>query len=197
MSVAFFDVDTQVDFIEPHGKLYAQGAETIKENLARLTEHARRAGIPLVSSVDAHRPQDGEFDQYPPHCLKGTPGQEKLSETRSPAMAVVPSFGVRTLPDPKQEHVVLEKQEFDVFTNPNTTAVVKATGADTFYVYGVVTEVCVRHAVLGLLGQGYEVRLVGDAIWPIDFAAGQHAIDEMRTQGAVVVTTEDALKARA
>ncbi len=28
--VAFIDVDTQVDFVEPSGKLYARGAEAIK-----------------------------------------------------------------------------------------------------------------------------------------------------------------------
>lgn len=64
--VAFLDVDTQVDFVEPSGKLYAQGAEAIKENLAALVALARARSIPLVASVDAHGPDDAEFAQFPP-----------------------------------------------------------------------------------------------------------------------------------
>ena len=72
MAIAFVDVDTQVDFIEPSGKLYAKGAEAVKPQLARLIEVARARKIPLVSSVDSHAPNDPEFGKYPPHCLAGT-----------------------------------------------------------------------------------------------------------------------------
>jgi hypothetical protein len=36
----FWDVDTQVDFMSPEGKLYVPGAETIAPNLGRLTDYA-------------------------------------------------------------------------------------------------------------------------------------------------------------
>lgn len=193
--VAFLDVDTQVDFIEPHGELHAQGAELIKGNLARLVSHARAAGIPLVASADAHREGDAEFSEYPPHCLVGTPGQEKLPETRTPDMTFVPSEPQRSLPDPTQAHVVLEKQRFDLFTNPNAEAVLRATGAKEFVVFGVVTEVCVRYAVDGLLARGYGVRLVGDAIWPIRPEEGERALAEMRARGARLVTTDEVVGA--
>src|SRR5262245_38869756 len=112
MKPAFLDVDTQVDFIEPSGKLYARGAEAIKPNLARLVALARQDKIPLVASVDAHVEGDDEFSQFPAHCLRGTKGQEKLSETRSGEEVFVPSGAAKLLPDPRSEHVVLEKQVF-------------------------------------------------------------------------------------
>jgi len=197
MRPAFLDVDTQVDFIEPRGALHARGAEAIKENLGRLVALARAAKIPLVSSVDAHAPGDPEFAQYPPHCLRGTEGQTKIAETRSPQMTFVPSARAAALPDPKAAHVVLEKQVFPVFGNENAPAIFEKTGADTFFVFGVVTEVCVRAAVLGLLGRGYAVSVVEDAIWPIEKSAGEAAKREMRERGATFLATADVAAALA
>src|SRR5438067_10531779 len=197
MSVAFLDVDTQVDFVEPTGKLYARGAETIKPNLAKLVRLAQDAKVPLVSSVDAHAPNDPEFAQYPPHCLRGSAGQKKLPETTTGGEVFVPSAKApaRSLPDPRRRHVVLEKQVFPVFGNANAEAIFEATRAKTFYVFGVVTEVCVKAAAQGLLERGYEVRLVEDAIWPIDAAAGEATKAELRKQGAKLVTTAQVLAA--
>ena len=52
----FWDVDTQIDFMEPAGKLYVPGAEEIRSNLAYLTNMG--SGVRLSGSVDAHVPDD-------------------------------------------------------------------------------------------------------------------------------------------
>lgn len=195
--IAFIDVDTQVDFVEPGGKLYAQGAERIKPNLARLMRGAREHGVPVVSSVDAHGPDDAEFCEYPPHCLKGTPGQRKVAETTTGREVFVESAPADTLPDPTRVHAVIEKQNFSLFSNPRAEQVIGATGARRVAVFGVVTEVCVRQAVLGLLERGYEVEVVKDAIWPIDPRSGEAALAEMQAAGARLTTTDELLAALA
>ena len=189
---AFVDVDTQVDFMEPGGKLYAPGAEQIRRRVGRLIDFARAEGIPLVSSVDAHEPGDREFSEFPPHCLRGTPGQAKLPESSTAAMRFVPSQAGAPLPAPS-EHVVLEKQEFSLFSNPNAEQVFARTGAEDFVVFGVVTEVCVRQAALGLLERGYRVQLVEDAIWPITAEAGAAALAELTARGATLTSTAEVL----
>ncbi|HZU98405.1 MAG TPA: isochorismatase family cysteine hydrolase, partial [Planctomycetota bacterium] len=194
MTIAFLDVDTQRDFIEPTGKLHARGAEAIRPNLGRLVQVAREARVPIVSSVDAHVANDPEFGQYPPHCLRGTPGQEKIEETRTGTEVFVPSARAETLPDPRAVHVVLEKQVFPIFGNANAEAILERTGADTFYVFGVVTEVCVKAAVLGLLERGRKVNVVSDAIWPIEARAGEAAKKEMAARGARFLTTAEAVR---
>ena len=191
--VAFLDVDTQFDFVEPAGKLYASGAETIKPNLAKLFALAAAKKIPLVSSVDSHAPGDPEFGQFPPHCLAGTPGQAKLPETRTGREVTVSSARAQKLPDPKKVHVVLEKQVFPVFGNENASEIFAATGAGTFYVFGVVTEVCVKAAAAGLLERGYRVALVEDAIWPIEAKAGEATKAELVKKGARLVSTAQGL----
>ena len=70
MEFLFWDVDTQIDFLSPQGKLYVPGAEKIIPNLRRLTKYAADHKIPIVSSTDAHVQNDPEFSQYPPHCLR-------------------------------------------------------------------------------------------------------------------------------
>ena len=73
----FFDVDTQLDFVNPSGALYVPGAEKRIPMIAALNRRAQR----LVSTVDAHPENDIEFRTWPPHCIMGTLGQRKPSET--------------------------------------------------------------------------------------------------------------------
>ena len=72
--MVFVDVDTQVDFMLPAGKLYVTGAEQLIPNLAKLLTWARAYNILVLSTADAHTPNDPEFAQWPPHCVVGTPG---------------------------------------------------------------------------------------------------------------------------
>jgi len=63
--LAFVDVDTQFDFMDPQGKLYVPGAEKLIPNLQRLTEWACRRSVPIVASADCHPADDPEFGQFP------------------------------------------------------------------------------------------------------------------------------------
>jgi nicotinamidase/pyrazinamidase len=192
----FADIDTQVDFIEPSGKLYANGAEAIKENLGKLISFARAQKIPLISSVDCHPENDPEFEQFPPHCIRDSEGQKKIPETTTGEEVFV-AQAAEDFPDPKTHHIVIEKQGFPVFTNPVAEKVFAATGMRTVYVFGVVTEVCVLAAALGLVERDYNVKLITDAIWPITKEGGEKALAEMKEKGVEFVTTEGVLKAAA
>jgi nicotinamidase/pyrazinamidase len=86
-----WEVDAQADFMLPEGRLYVSGAEKIIPNLNRLVEAARQGRAFLISSADAHEPDDPEFCEWPPHCLKGTPGAELLPEARAPHHLVIPN----------------------------------------------------------------------------------------------------------
>jgi nicotinamidase/pyrazinamidase len=192
----FWDVDTQIDFMRPDGKLYVLGAEKIVPNLERLTRWARQNKTLVVASQCAHREGDEEFKLYPPHCLVGTPGQAKIPETVLAKRTVIPNRPAEVPGDPHQfEQVILEKQEFDVFTNPNTQALLERLGRTLdIAVYGVVTEICVACAARGLLDRGHRVTLVRDAIQHIDETKGHALIEEVEGRGGRVVPTADVLK---
>jgi len=201
----FWEVDVQRDFVLPGGKLYVPGAEKLVPNFSRLTEAARQDRVFLVSSADAHRLDDPELLEWPPHCLENTRGAQILSDALAPRRLVAPVRGAVTLPDdlsPYQQ-VVLEKNTLDVFDNPHTEALLARftpRGSppfvpDTeFFVFGVVTEFCVRCAVEGLLQRRRRVAVVTDAIQSLDAENGRQLLAGWQSRGVRFVTTDEALQ---
>jgi nicotinamidase/pyrazinamidase len=201
-SVIFWDVDTQADFMLPGGKLYVRGAEKLIPNLKRLTDAARQGRVFIIGDACTHTPDDPEFAQFPPHCIRGTPGAEIIPETRAEKVLFVPNRAGAAIPANLSEfqQVILEKQTLDVFDNPNTEKILERvsgfTDADAeIFVFGVVTEYCVRLAAKGLLNRGHRVALVCDAIETLNAEDGRKTIEELTSMGARLVTTEEALAA--
>lgn len=195
--VVFWDVDTQADFMFAGGKLYVPGAEKIIPNLRRLVGAARDGRVFLVSSTDAHTLEDPELREWPPHCLRGTPGQLKIPDTLTEEFYVLPNCPGAPVPEnlrAKYGHVVLEKQALDVFTNPNTDRLLAQLAPETdFVVFGVVTEYCVHRTAKGLLDRGRKVSLVADAIRTLKEEDGRHALEELTGRGARLIGTDEAL----
>jgi nicotinamidase/pyrazinamidase len=198
--VIFWDVDTQRDFMLPGGNLYVPGAEKLIPNLKRLVDLARDRSVFLVSTVDAHTPNDPEFRDWPPHCVQGTPGQQKIPETLTDDFLVIPNDPDSLLPEDYRTHkqIIVEKQTLDDFDNPNTERILKQLGPDVEHaVFGVVTEYCVRLSVMGMLKRGYRVIVVTDAIETLKEEDGRRTLAEFEAHGARLVTTDDVLTAAA
>ncbi len=180
----FVDIDTQVDFIDPKGKLYVPGAERIVPTLERLVEFARKEEITLLSSVDAHTPDDPEFEIFPPHCVRGTPGQAKIPQTLHARPKIVPNreetLDVEIHPG---DQIILEKQTFSLFGNVHAEEILEKLGARHFVVFGVATDYCVKAAALGLAERGYDVTLVTDAIAAVSEEGGAEALERMKEAG--------------
>jgi nicotinamidase/pyrazinamidase len=188
----FVDVDTQVDFMLPSGKLYVPGAEQIVPNLVKLMTWAHEHDIPVLSSADAHTPDDPEFKLWPPHCVIGTPGQRRIPETQFPEAIVVPSHpGAFAPPARWSGQIVVEKPTYDTAANPNFDVILASLGPRRTVVFGVATEYCVRADVLALRQRGLPVAVVVDAIRPITEEGGRKALEEMVTAGARLVKTAD------
>lgn len=210
--IVFVDVDTQVDFMLPHGKLYVPGAEKIIPNLERLMRFAQEHGVAVISSVDAHAPDDPEFQQFPPHCVQGTPGQEKIPETLLPRRTVLPNqkevlaegeagsaefAHFKLCGRSRAQQWILEKQKFDLFTNAAAAALFEKFAAERFIVFGVATDYCVKAAVAGLLKLGKPVAVVTDAVQGIDPAASNSVLRQMQEAGAELLSTQEVLHAKA
>jgi nicotinamidase/pyrazinamidase len=187
MSVLFIDVDTQLDFLYPAGALYVPGAERLIPTLARLTQFAARHGIPVVSTADAHSENDPEFQSWPKHCVAGATGQHKAEATLLPRRVTVPNRDGDVAIEGAQQ-IVVEKQTVDAFQTRTFARIVRSLNPDGFVVYGVVTEICVLHAIRGLWQFGKPLTVMTDAIQPLTAQASRDALDEMRTAGAVLAT---------
>ncbi len=195
-SFFFVDVDTQRDFMLPGGALYVPGAERIIPKVRRLFDLAKKNEIFIMSFADAHDVDDPEFSQFPPHCVKGTEGQEKIGDTLLPRPLILENKVVdRNIFDipKKYQQVILQKQKLDVFTQPMAAKVVKALPPRAI-VFGVATEYCVKYACLGLIRLGVKTAIVTDAVRSISKRDGEATMEELKRTGVEAITLEMLLR---
>jgi nicotinamidase/pyrazinamidase len=196
--VIFWDVDTQYDFMKADGKLYVPDAEHIIPNLRKLTDFAHGHGVRIVASADDHVREHAEISDkpdwkntFPPHCLRGTPGQKKIPETalRDPLVIEPGKHDGKA----HRGDILFHKHRFDVFTNPNVLPVLDAIDPQDIVLYGVALDVCVRYAIEGLLEHRPHIRLfaVTDAMKPIDRDVAEHLLREWGDEGVRLVKTSE------
>jgi nicotinamidase/pyrazinamidase len=192
-NVIFWDVDTQIDFMEPDGKLYVSGAVDLSMNLGYLTELGVEKAR-LCGSVDAHLPDDPEFADWPEHCVYGTPGQRKVFETLVDDNLFVPSVKLTEIQLKEvvdyRGQVIFEKQDNDVRTNQNVRRFMESVKPDLVVVYGVVSEICVNQAVDFIAGDlGCDTVVVSDAIKELDRIKSETCQVDWRKLGARLLKT--------
>jgi nicotinamidase/pyrazinamidase len=197
-----WDVDTQVDFIEPGGKLYVEGAEETKAAMARLVGAARTAGLIHVASADDHELSDPEISEnpdfestWPPHCLRGTRGAERILETQQldplPLPLVpVPAAILRRLLEGGRE-IFIPKKHYDPFTNPNTETMLDVLDPDDILLFGVATDICDDATIRALLRRGRRVTFVEDAARGVDESRATTCMAQWRRAGVRFTTSEE------
>ena len=192
----FWEVDVQRDFMLSGGRLYVPGAEKLLPNIRKLTDAARRGEVLLVSHGCFHIPDDPEFAQFPPHCVRGTPGAEFVPEALADKFIQIENRPEARLPADlfAYQQIILEKQTLDIFQSLHANELVERLGTQPeFVVFGVVTEYCVGLAVKGLLQRNRRVAVVQDAIETVSAKAGKKCEAEFQQMGARLVTTNEAL----
>jgi nicotinamidase/pyrazinamidase len=194
-----WDVDTQIDFVHADGKLAVPDATRAVPAMARLVEAARAAGIPHVASADDHELTDSEICEspdylttYPPHCLRGTRGAEKVQETRQDdpvplALTVVPDRWLHG------REFLLLKKSFDVFTNPNAERLLELLDPDEIVLFGVATDVCDDAAIRGFLARGRSVTFVEEASRGLDDTRTAACMAAWRESGVRFASVDDVI----
>jgi nicotinamidase/pyrazinamidase len=197
--MVFFDIDTQRDFMDSTGALYVPDAEAIRPNIERLLRAAGDRKVTTISSRCAHEPGDPEFEIFPPHCIDGEPGAERI-------FAGLPSLpqleiAVDAAPDPLAKiqpatHYVVKKKVFDLFSNQWLEGMRRRGDfqGESCAVFGVATDYCVRACALGLAEAGARVLLVEDAVRGVAGDTISRTIDEMRAAGVEFTSTDEVLK---
>jgi nicotinamidase/pyrazinamidase len=195
----FFDVDTQRDFMDSDGALYVPGAETIRPKIERLLRAAGERKITTVSSRCAHEANDPEFQVFPPHCLDGERGAERIFAElpalprQEIAVDAVADSQTRLQP---ANHYVVKKKVFDLFSNQWLEGLRQRGDfkGEPCVVFGVATDYCVRACALGLAEAGAHVWLVEDAVRGVAEETTSRTMDEMRAAGVEFTTTDEVLK---
>jgi nicotinamidase/pyrazinamidase len=204
----FWDVDTLYDFMRSDGKLYVSGSEEIIPALKELTSFAHTYRIPIVASADNHQLSDPEISDspdwkvtFPPHCMRGTPGQLKIAETelRNPLVIEPEPQDPGALTQQVRTHrgdILLHKRALDVFTNANVPTLLRVLQPEAVVIYGVATDFCDRYVVEGLMRHRPrpELYLVTDAVRAINPAEGERLIAEWRDRGVKMITARQIIR---
>lgn len=166
-------VDMQRDFVAPDGALPVPGAAALPLPLqAWLKELRADTTAGVLFTRDTHDlelyARSPEAKQFPPHCLRGTPGW---------AFVVDPTAIASDIPC-----YILEKGVFDMWAEPGLVMVRRdavTIDRDRFFadllgqglavtVVGVAADYCVRWAVEGLVARGFQVTVPSDLTRGID-----------------------------
>jgi len=186
------DLNTQCDFLLPGGALPVANRADVVPRIRRLMNWARAENVPVISSLEAHRPAES-FHGLPPHCIDRTQGQRKLPFTLLPRRILLQGDNTLDIPsDPFRRHqqIILTKRCTDFLSNPKADRLINALAPHHWIIFGIPTSRCVKSVVLGLLARQYRVVVVVDACGHWSETDGAHACRQMEAKGAFMLTTD-------
>ena len=216
---AFFDIDSQLDFMKSDGALYVPGAEEKIAKVRELTELATKYGIQILGSVDehygdeAHKDVEGELKRwggpFPDHCMKDSEGAKKINADLLVDSQYVDNPNDLLLVDnpcvndlshkyvAKHEVSIktmdkptfFRKQTYDMFSNPYVANTIRSLGVTEAIVYGVATDYCVLAAVRGLRKMAITTLIVADAIAAVTPETGEEAAKKMLRMGTQFISS--------
>jgi nicotinamidase/pyrazinamidase len=197
----FWDVDTQFDFMQPEGHLYVPGAEDIIDTVSEVRRFALDHGYSILADVDWHRPDNPEIsdhpdfkETFPPHCLAGEPGSERVGYLGTLPIDCVPVeemdvADLRQLAEKDPFHIVIRKRSLSVFDNPNTDRLIDMIRPGRVVVFGVALDFCVSYVVNKLATRpGIGLILLEDAVKGMQSRPDDEIFDKFRQMGVTVTT---------
>lgn len=190
-ALALIVIDMQRDFAEPGGFGASLGNDVsrimkIVPDVKRLIEGFRAAGLPVIHTMECHKP---DLSDLPPAKRdRGNPTLRIGDEGPMGRILISGERGTEILSDlaPIDGEVVIEKPGKGAFYATELGDVLKAKGIRQLVFAGVTTEVCVQTTMREANDRGYECLLAEEATesyFP-EFKAA--AIAMIHAQGAIV-----------
>ena len=160
-----------------------------------LADLGKFVGLEKIELTDDEISAEPDYrDTYPPHCLRGTRGAEKVQETEQ--SDPVP-LGLTAVPERwfAGREFLLLKKHFDVFTNPNTDVLLDRLDPEEVVLFGVATDVCDDAAIRGLVARGRPVTFVEEASRGLDETRTASCLASWRTAGVRFASVDEVLAA--
>jgi nicotinamidase-related amidase len=193
------DMNTQCDFLLPTGAVPVANRAQVVPNIRRLMNWARIQDLPVVSSLECHRP--GESPKgLPLHCLDRSGGQRKLPFTLMTRRIIIQADNTFDLPlEPfrRYQQLIFTKRTVDFLSNPKADRLVNSIFVGHVIVFGVLAEQSVKALALGLLTRQIRTVVVSDACGHWCGTEADLALRQMGAKGAILVTTEELLSGKA
>ena len=182
-------VDVQRDFL-PGGALGVPDGDRVVPALNRYIARFRARGLPIVFTRDWHPADHCSFHAqggpWPPHCVAASDGAAFAPDLDVAADALVVSKATATAPD-----------AYSGFQGTGLAGWLREHGCRRLFIGGLATDYCVLQTVRDALAEGFEVRLLRDAVRPVDVEPGDGARAEqaMIAAGARAIGFESLMEA--
>ncbi|MBI2304126.1 MAG: cysteine hydrolase [Chloroflexi bacterium] len=168
-------IDMLRGFCEEGYPLYCgQRARQIIPRIQKLLERERKRGSHIFFICDQHKPDDLEFQMFPPHCIAGTVEAEVIPELASYPGEVIP------------------KARYSGFFGTDLEQRLKQLGPEKIVICGVCTNICVLHTAADARNRDYRVEVPVDGVATFDEEAHGFALEHMgKILGVRLVKIED------
>jgi nicotinamidase/pyrazinamidase len=175
---ALIVVDMLNDFINLKGALYCGPTATyiVPNVFGRVVEY-RKAGLPTFFLADNHAEDDKEFERFPKHCVKGTPGADIID---------VLKFG------DSERDFFIPKTRYSGFYNTSLAGNMAEVGLrpqnSVIEVCGVCTSICCMMTVADLANRDFNVVVHRNCVADFDQEAHNFALKYMKNiLGATII----------
>ena len=174
---ALLIVDMQHDFVRSDGALPVEAAAGTIDDIADLLWRARQRGAPVAYTQDTHTEDDREFEIWPPHCVRGTPGWEIIDEL-----------------SPRPDELVFRKNRYDGFYGTSLEHYLSHVwDVSQVVIVGTVANICVGQTAASAGLRWYRVVTAANgisALTDFDQASALRQIS-MLYNGTIVAETSD------
>jgi nicotinamidase/pyrazinamidase len=160
-------VDMQNDFVTKGGALYFESAERVKPVVKDIVSDRMSKAFDLIFTKDWHKPDDLEFNLFPPHCIEGSYGSELFDDLK----AMVNDFAGAKF---------VFKRRFSAFYGTDFDRILQNLSPKTVEICGVDTNICVMYTVEELRNRDYDVIVYEDGTGSYDDGLHSFAISQMR-----------------
>ena len=152
------------DFIRKDGKLYiGAGGGKIILPIQKELERFRKEKDLVFYICDHHRPDDKEFNLFPPHCLSGTEGANIIEELK-----------------PLKNDLIIHKRRYSGFFQTDLDISLREEGIVELELVGVCTNICVLYTTVSARMLNYKVTVLKDAVASFDQRAHDFALKQMK-----------------
>jgi gluconolactonase len=185
--------DLQNDVIGEGGAFADSGApahaksQNVVENVKRLAETARRAGMPVIHVLYI-------VDEGAPGLKQNAPlfvGVKEANALVRGSWGAAPVDGLEPQPG---DHVV-EKMRMNGFYDTRLDILLRGLGAETIVITGAWTNMSIEHTARHGADAGYEVFVVSDGTSTTGDEWQNAALHYAMTNVATVITTDEAVRA--
>lgn len=163
-------IDMLRDFIEPNGALTCgPAAQKIVPYVVEKVKEFQSENNTVIFINDEHEPNDLEFNRFPTHCVKNSPGAKLIQELE--ALREKNNPNCYTIP----------KNRYSGFYNTNLEKILVDLKPDEIHVVGVCTNICVLYTVEELCNRDYLTFIHKSGVASFDPEAHSWALKQMET----------------